>query len=279
MRGWTLGSGSRGNAILLESAGRFLLVDCGFGPRALATRLKTVGITPEAIEGLVITHEHVDHATGAVRAQHKWGWPVYASAATLRALPGIPARWRRPVRPGERVAAGAFSLEAAEIPHDAAAPLAFAVTATASGARVGVAHDLGAVPDALRALFARCDALMIESNHDRQMLADGPYPPSLKVRIRGGRGHLSNDESGGLIASLVHPALRSVTLLHLSETNNTPVLAETAVRAIARRAGFRRAIHAAPGRTIGAAFSLGSPEHTTNGTLAHGAPRQLALGL
>jgi phosphoribosyl 1,2-cyclic phosphodiesterase len=241
---------------VVMAAGRALLVDCGFGPRALVTRLKQIGLVPEQIEGLVITHEHQDHAQGAERAQHKWRWPVYASAGTLAALPEIAARWRRPIAPGASVDAGAFTLEAVAIPHDARAPLAFALTATASGARLGVAHDLGAVPEALPRVFARCDALCIEANHDPEMLRTGPYPPVLQERIRNGRGHLSNGQAGELLASLAHAGLRAVALLHLSETNNTPALAaETVTRAL-RRAGARCAARAAAGRVPDTLFSL-----------------------
>ncbi|MEX2182568.1 MAG: MBL fold metallo-hydrolase [Gemmatimonadaceae bacterium] len=258
MRGWTLGSGSRGNALVLESAGHYLLVDCGFGPRTLAKRLQLIGVDPEAIEGLVLTHEHQDHADGAARAQHKWRWPVYASAGTLAALPKIEARWRRPLTAGAMASAradtGAFQLEGVAVPHDARAPLAYAITATATGERVGIAHDLGAVPDALPALFARCDALCIEANHDREMLRTGPYPPALQARIRGGRGHLDNATTGTLVASLAHRGLRHVVLLHLSETNNTPAMAEAAVTATVRRAGCRGVVRAAPGRAPAAVF-------------------------
>lgn len=271
MRAWTLGSGSRGNGLVLESAGRYLLVDCGFGPRALAARLKVIGVAPEAIEGLVITHEHTDHAEGAARAQQKWRWPVYASVGTLAALPEITARWRRPVRPGAPVETGGFHLEAAAIPHDARAPLAYTVTARASGARVGIAHDLGAVPNAFERFLAHCDALCLEANHDVDMLQGGPYPAALKARIRGGRGHLSNAEAGALAAAVHHPGLRAVVLLHLSETNNTPALAERTVRATLKRAGYRGPVHAAPGRVPGIAFeALGR---------ATRAPGQLALSL
>ncbi len=242
---------------MVMAAGRALLVDCGFGPRALVSRLKRVGLVPEQIEGLVITHEHQDHAQGAERAQHKWRWPVYASAGTLAALPEVEARWRRPLVAGQAVdAAGAFTLEAVAIPHDARAPFAYAVTATASGARLGIAHDLGAVPDALPPLFARCDALCIEANHDPDMLRNGPYPPMLQERIRNGRGHLSNQQAGALVAGLSHPGLRAVALLHLSETNNTPALAAEAVSRALHRAGSRTAATAAPGRTPAALFTL-----------------------
>ncbi len=257
MKIWSLGSGSRGNGLVLLSGERALLVDCGFGPRALVTRLKAIGVTPEQIEGLVLTHEHQDHAKGAERAQHKFRWPVYASAGTLAQLPAVAARWRQPVTPGKTITAGDFQLESVAIPHDAASPLAFAVTATATGARVGIAHDLGAVPATLPPLFARCDALLIEANHDAELLRTGPYVPSLKARIRGGRGHIDNAQAGALIASLVHPGLRMVALLHLSETNNTPAMAAEAVTALVRRAGSRVPIRAAAGRTPDALAILG----------------------
>lgn len=258
MRILSLGSGSRGNGLVLESGGRAVLVDCGFGPRALVGRLRQVGLVPEQIEALVLTHEHTDHASGAERAQHKWRWPVYASAATLAALPEVATRWRQPVVPGTRVHAGAFSLEAVAVPHDAAAPLAFAVTHEASGARVGIAHDLGAVPAPLPSLFARCDALLIEANHDAELLRTGPYAPSLKARIRGGRGHIDNAQAGALIAELAHRGLQMAALLHLSETNNRPELAERSVRDALRRARASVPIKAAPGRTPSVLGQLGA---------------------
>lgn len=256
LRGWTLGSGSSGNALLLESGSHRLLVDCGFGPRALANRLKAIGIAPESISGLVITHEHVDHAQGAERAQHKWRWPVYASAATLDALPAVTARWRRPLRAGVAVSIEGFTLEPVMIPHDAAGPFAYAITATDSGARVAVAHDLGAVPDPLRRTFTQCDVLCLEANHDVELLRNGPYPWPLQQRICGGHGHLSNAEGGALAAELASPALRAVVLLHLSQTNNTPALAERDVTARLRRTRYRGPVTAAPRRETARVFDL-----------------------
>ncbi len=258
MRGWTLGSGSSGNALLLESGPHRILIDCGFGPRAIATRLKAIDVAPESISALLLTHEHVDHAQGAERAQKKYRWPVYASVGTLAALRDIEPRWRHPITPGEMLGLDGFSIEAVAIPHDAAGPLAFAVTATASGARVGVAHDLGAVPEALRRVFAACDALCVEANHDEELLRNGPYPRALQERIRGGRGHISNAQAATLAADLAGPSLQSMTLLHLSEVNNRPDLAERAVAAAMRRAGFRGGVSAAPRRSVGEAFVLGA---------------------
>ncbi len=258
MNAWTLGSGSRGNGLVLESAGRRLLIDCGFGPRALAARLKAVGIAPESIEAALVTHEHTDHAQGVERAQHKWRWPVYGAAGTLESLRGIPAKHRHVLDESTTMALDAFGIESVLVPHDASSPMAYVVTALASGARVGVAHDLGAVPALLRQRFLCCDALCIEANHDVTMLRNGPYPKALQARIRGGRGHLNNDECGGLLAELASPALQAVVLLHLSETNNTPEVAERAVTSIVRRAGYRGPVRAAAGRTPERAFTLGA---------------------
>jgi len=256
VRAWTLGSGSSGNALLLESGAHRILIDCGFGPRAIVTRLKAIGVAPESISALVLTHEHIDHAHGAERAQKKYRWPVYASTGTLGALREIEPRWRQPVHAGGTAALDGFTLEAISVPHDASGPMAFVITAQESGARVGVAHDLGAVPEALLAAFARCDALCLEANHDVEMLRNGPYPRALQERIRGGKGHISNDTCGSLAAALAGPALRSVTLLHLSEVNNTPALAERAVTDGLRRTGYRGPVRAAPRRSAGEAFRL-----------------------
>jgi phosphoribosyl 1,2-cyclic phosphodiesterase len=188
---------------------------------------------------------------------------VYSAAATLARLPGVEARWRRPLQPGVASELDAFTIESIAIPHDAAAPLAFVITARATGARLGVAHDLGAVPRGFQAQFARCDALCLEANHDIAMLRDGPYPPSLKAH---------RDVVVGLeaerVAELASPSLRAVVLLHLSETNNTPAVAERSVAAAARRAGFRGPVRAAAGRSPELAFSLDGRSATGSGQLA-----------
>jgi phosphoribosyl 1,2-cyclic phosphodiesterase len=275
MRAWTLGSGSRGNGMVIESGGRRLLVDCGFGPRTLAMRLKAIGVAPESIEGLLVTHEHQDHAQGVERAHHKWRWPVYGAAATLAAIRGLPPRSRVALDGQPSYALEAFTIDAIAVPHDAASPLAYVITAKANGARVGIAHDLGKVPAPLRERFAHCDALCIEANHDTVMLRDGPYPAMLKARIRGGFGHLSNEVAGELIAGLMHRGLQAVVLLHLSETNNTPQVAERTVGAAVRRAGFRGPVLAAAGRTPAEAFALGAaPSNVPRSTAT-----QLALAL
>jgi len=249
MRAWTLGSGSSGNSIVLETGGQRILIDCGFGPRAVATRLKAVGIEPESIAGILVTHEHVDHAQGVGRAQHKWRWPVIASPGTLDAIGGIPDRWRRPVHPGAPLAFEGLEIQAFDIPHDASAPSAFLVTSRSSGERAGIAHDLGEVPEALVAGFRDAELLLIEANHDTEMLRNGPYPPRLQDRIRGRLGHLSNAQSAEWAVACAGPATREIVLLHLSEQNNTPEVAERTLRGALSRGRFRGRVMAAPRKT------------------------------
>jgi phosphoribosyl 1,2-cyclic phosphodiesterase len=248
-----LGSGSRGNAILLDAGRTRLLVDVGFGVRTMAARLRACGTAPESITGVVLTHEHVDHAQGALDACARWGWPLYATRETLDALP-------TPVVPVREIVAGApFSVGdvtglGALVPHDAAACLAFVFEDRATGFRTGVALDLGTVPPALPGFLSQLDALVVESNHDEAMLRAGPYPWVLKQRILGERGHLSNDATAALVGACAHRGLRTVVLAHLSETNNTPALARTAVEAALARRGrvassARAAIYTATQRT------------------------------
>lgn len=241
MRLTVLGSGSRGNAILLDAGRTRLLVDVGFGVRTIAARLRACGIAPESITGVVLTHEHVDHAQGALDACARWGWPLYATRETLSALP-------TPVVPVREVTAGtAFSVGdvtglGALVPHDAAACLSFVFEDRLSGFRAGIALDLGTVPPALPGFLSQLDALVVESNHDEATLRAGPYPWVLKQRILGDRGHLSNEAAAELVGACAHRGLRTVVLAHLSETNNTPAMARTAVDASLARRGRTAAL-------------------------------------
>jgi len=251
LRVTVLGSGSRGNAILVDGTDGAVLVDAGFGPRSLVRRLHAVGRRPEEIGALLLTHEHTDHASGAAAASARWGWPVYGSAGTLDALGSFTASGTEPgseARPSTARAfvddgvttVGGFLVETTKVPHDARDCRALVVTDVSSGARVGIAMDVGRVPDALPVAFERLDLIVIESNHDEQMLARGPYPWSLKQRISGGLGHLSNGAAATFVSGCVHRGLRGVLLTHLSETNNQPTLAVERTREALRRAGWSR---------------------------------------
>ena len=225
-----LGSGSRGNAIVVESGATRVLVDVGFGPRTLSARLRVAGVAPESITGVVLTHEHDDHAAGALQACARWGWPLHATAETLAALP-TPLVPVRTVRHGQPGSIGDFTVHSLSVPHDAADCSALVFEDRRSGARAGVVLDLGSVPDALPRFLSGLDLLLVEANHDRAMLEQGPYPWVLKRRIAGPRGHLSNADAADLVAACAHRGLRGVVLAHLSETNNAPVVAVDTVRA------------------------------------------------
>ncbi len=192
-----LGSGSRGNAILVSGSSGGVLVDAGFGTRTMAKRLAAAGRDVQEVSALLLTHEHQDHACGATEIATKWRWPVYASAGTFEAMAnhdaGAPKRMHVIANDVETTVDG-FTVSRVAVPHDARDCSALVITDVRSGARVGIALDVGHVPPALPKAFERLDLLVVESNHDEQMLANGPYPRMLKQRISGGLGHLKNGD-------------------------------------------------------------------------------------
>jgi phosphoribosyl 1,2-cyclic phosphodiesterase len=246
VRVWTLGSGSAGNAIVIEADGTRILVDAGYPARTLARRMESVGIAPESIEALIVTHEHTDHCRGVTASQNKWGWPVFASTGTLGGIPEYNATRATAVVPGATFDIGALSVTLIPISHDAAEPTALTIEGRSSGTRAGIAHDLGIVPDALRAAFSELDVLMLESNHDVEMLRNGPYPPFLQQRIASRSGHLSNFQSASLLRDVASERLQQVILLHLSEENNSPHLAQAAANAALKGTRCRCTPVAAP---------------------------------
>ena len=242
MRMWVLGSGSRGNAVLLESATGRLLVDAGFGLRILQSRLAAIGIAPESIAHCVITHEHKDHVQGATQAAARWGWTLHASAGTIEAHPPLAAANAHTFKAGDTLALQGFSVETVRTPHDARESVAVVATSLACGTRAGICYDLGHAPDRVRDAMQGLDLLVLEANHDSDMLRAGPYPPSVCDRIAGRYGHLSNAAAGTLARQLAAPALRHVVLAHLSESCNAPETAASGVREALARTRFRGAI-------------------------------------
>ena len=243
LRVTVLGSGSKGNAVLVEGTRGALLIDVGFGQRALTRRLRAVHRQPEQIGALLLTHEHLDHAGGALSATRRWGYPLYASQGTLSALADSPTgcpSGATPIAFNSETSIVGFDVQSIHVPHDARACTAYVFTDQTSGCRIGVALDLGRIPQTLASAFTNLDLLVIESNHDEQMLANGPYPWELKRRISGGLGHLSNGAAAAFASGCVHRGLRGVLLAHLSETNNTPQRALERTAAALRRAGWTR---------------------------------------
>jgi phosphoribosyl 1,2-cyclic phosphodiesterase len=216
-----LGGGSRGNAVYLDDGATALLVDAGFSAREIERRMRARGLDPARLDALLVTHEHTDHVRGAERLARRHRLPVYlspgtlAGAAALQDLAGL-----RPFVPGQAFRIGTLAVDSFGVAHDARDPSGFAIRA--GGIRVGIATDLGHADARLTQRLSGCRLVILESNHDPQMLAEGPYPRLLKQRIGGRTGHLSNPEAAEVLAAIRHPGLEHVVLTHLSATNNTP---------------------------------------------------------
>ncbi len=252
MRIVPLASGSRGNATLVEFGSTRLLVDAGLSARELGRRLGQVSVPPASVDGLLLSHEHNDHARGAERFSRLHGTPVICSVETLEAMDCSPmhfADWQ-PRAPGRRLALGEVEIEPFRVPHDAADPVGFVLHGT--GLRVGIATDLGHVSTFVIERLRGCQVLMVESNHDDRMLQRGPYSWQLKQRVSGRLGHLSNREAAVLLQETVDDGCRAVVLAHLSEKNNTRELAQRSARAAIghRRPEIRVATPDAPMRPI-----------------------------
>ena len=234
LRFCSLGSGSSGNATLVEArsgttASR-VLVDCGFTQRELKARLARAALAPADIDAIFVTHEHGDHAGCAVGWARRHRIPLWMSRGTWRAI-GEPelGDLLHLARDGEHITVGDLLLAPYTVPHDAQEPLQLRFSDGAL--RLGVLTDAGSITDHLLEQLQRCDALLLECNHDRAMLAASRYPASLRSRISGRYGHLSNDTAAQILASCLHGGLRHVVAAHLSRENNRPELALAALAA------------------------------------------------
>ena len=237
MRLRVLGSGSGGNATLIEAAGTRILIDAGLGPRVLSERLVSAGVDPTSLAAVLVSHEHGDHAGGAAAFSAKWGVRLWGTRGTYAAAAfgAEDIAGYEVLEAGQSRTIGGLCVTGVSIPHDAAAPLAFVVES--AGGRLGHATDLGHVSRGVVDAFRDCDALLIESNYDPDMLRSGPYPWSLKERILGSRGHLSNGDVARFLGQGLGDACRTVVLGHLSQKNNHPELAELCADQALRRRG------------------------------------------
>lgn len=238
MKVWVLGSGSKGNAVVVESGECRVLIDVGFGPRILQKRMRALGLDPRSIEACIITHEHSDHARGAALAQKRWHWPLFATTGTVMNSK-LSKLNVTTFRAGATLSFSDIDVETFRTPHDASEPIGVTLTAKSTGARAAVCTDLGMVTESVRRMVQDVDLLVIESNHDQEMLRNGPYPPWLQSRIASSVGHLSNRDCADLVSDAVTPRLRTVVLAHLSEENNTPRLAFETMRDTVKRTAFR----------------------------------------
>jgi len=236
---WVLGSGSSGNAVLVECAGSRVLVDAGFGTRTIAARLRAIDVAPASIEACIVTHEHTDHVKGAAAGAKRWGWKLFASEGTVDAWSELQDAQCTRIMPGATLDLSRMQVTTSATPHDAASPIGVRLTAHASGVTAVVCTDLGHASEGVRALCSEADLLILESNHDEGMLRAGPYPFSVQARIASRVGHLSNRASAALARDVVHANLAHVVLAHLSERCNDHGLAHATMDGALRRTRFR----------------------------------------
>ncbi|MCS6786065.1 MAG: MBL fold metallo-hydrolase [Thiobacillaceae bacterium] len=229
MRFTCLGSGSRGNAWLVEAGGTRVLIDCGFGPREMARRLARRGVAADTVQAVVLTHEHGDHAQGALRFAARYDTQLWMTAgcSDMLALDETHRARLHRVLAQRPFAIGALHFTPYALPHDAREPVHYVVSD--GRVRLGMLSDAGHVDANMLARLSGCDALVLECNHDRQMLQQGRYPGWLKARILGPQGHLDNAAAAELLRRIDTRRLRHVVAAHLSAENNTPQRARAAL--------------------------------------------------
>jgi phosphoribosyl 1,2-cyclic phosphodiesterase len=243
-----LGSGSEGNATLVESDGVSILIDAGFSGRDLEQRIESVGVSVSSLAGIVISHDHGDHTRGMGILARRFGVPLHLTEKTRMACHALLSGKEKVFRyaSSERFMIGPFEIQPFLTVHDAADPVAIAVEHKPTGARMGIATDLGRPTASVRASLRNCHVLILEANHDEAMLWNGPYPWSVKQRIASSHGHLSNRAAADLARELFHPGLGAVILAHLSVHCNSAGLAMEIPQKVLDRLGFKGWLQVAP---------------------------------
>jgi phosphoribosyl 1,2-cyclic phosphodiesterase len=231
-----LSSGSSGNSMFLSAGDTCLLIDAGLTAHAIVQSLATLNVSIADIQGVLITHEHTDHIRGAAVLAKKWHLPLYARHGTASQLSTILSD-DLPVRilPREGIRFGSLQVHTFPVPHDAAEPVGFVFEY--HDMRVAVATDLGSITSHVKKALVGCQAIVLEANHDEEMLANGPYPSYLKERIRSRYGHLSNRQAARALHDAWHDELQHVVLAHISRYNNDPILARDTVAEVFSNGG------------------------------------------
>ena len=242
-----LGSGSGGNAVLVVAGETRLLIDAGFSARDLARRLDQVGVDPDRLDGILITHDHGDHTRGMGVYARRHGTPLWVTQGTQRACARLlrGAEVIRPYRAGHPFEIQDLRVEPFVTVHDAADPVGIAVVDNTTGCRLGVATDLGRPTAGIRHALSGAHLLVLEANHDPGMLHRAPYPPSVKSRIASSHGHLSNEAAARFALELLHEGLVAVVLAHLSRESNDPRLAADVVGRALTGAGWNGVLEVA----------------------------------
>lgn len=229
----SLGSGSRGNATVIEAGSTSVLVDCGFAARELVARCEVLEFDPGALSAILVTHEHGDHVRGVGAMARRFGIPVWMTHGTWRSADFGPiADLNLFAGHDGDFRIGDLQVTPVPVPHDAREPTQFVFTR--DGLRLGVLTDLGSITPRVLHSFDGVDALLLECNHDTDMLASGPYPPSLRARVGGHYGHLNNAQAADFLSRIDHGRLRQLVAGHLSEKNNSPDLARQALESVSQ---------------------------------------------
>jgi len=234
-----LASGSSGNSIFIGDKKNSILIDAGLSGKKIEERLKMIDRDPTCIDAILVTHEHSDHIKGVGVLSRRFDIPVYANELT----------WQGAISNLGKISEanckifkdsfmfGKFGIEPFSIPHDANDPVGFIVNHRNN--KISIATDMGFMPDDVKNKLKRSDFIIIESNHDLEMLMNGSYPWSLKNRIKGKKGHLSNDDTAAALPELIGDNCPSILLAHLSKDNNIPDLAYITIKNILEKEGFR----------------------------------------
>ena len=223
MRFASLGSGSRGNSLVVQHQNTTVLVDCGFSTKEVRRRLGNLQLEVESISAIVVTHEHTDHISGVGGLARKYQIPVYATQGTSMASPWGDIPCEHQVTPDQPVEIGSLEFWPFPVPHDARQPCQYVVSE--GSRRLGILTDTGSITPHITSQLSQCDAMVLECNHDLEMLYGGDYPEHLKQRIISYYGHLSNQQAAELLRSIDVTRLKHLVAAHLSEKNNTASLA------------------------------------------------------
>lgn len=231
---YSIASGSSGNCVFVGNDHTNLLVDAGISGKRIENGLSEIAVNPKSLNGILVTHEHIDHVGGLGVVARRYKIPVYATAGTIKAIQmvksvgNIPEELFQVIKPDQPFSIQDITINPFSISHDAADPVCY--TFEAQGHKAGIATDLGTYDQYIVEQLKDSEILLLEANHDINMLQVGGYPYMLKRRILGDMGHLSNDNSGRLLCQLLHEKLKFIFLGHLSKENNYPDLAYETVR-------------------------------------------------
>ncbi len=223
----SLGSGSRGNGTLIGSHQTLVLMDCGFRVNEVIRRMARLQVDPQQLAGILVTHEHSDHAGGVLKLARRYRLPVWMTGGTFDALgrPKFPQLTL--INPHEAFAVGDLQVQPYPVPHDAREPCQYVFSD--GDLRLGILSDSGEITAHIRERLSACDALLLEFNHCPEMLALGPYPPALQARVGGRLGHLNNQQAVGLLTAIDRSRLQHLVAAHISEKNNLPQRVHAAV--------------------------------------------------